>query len=175
MVQMGDGAAAIILGRNDDAVGPRLSHGEYGQMGRGRAPGLTVADGGSDSPRCSVGFPEFRHDFAAIHRSGLELLLHSAVAAERAGGGPADYVLPHQANGRMDAILAGPLGVARERIVVTADRLGNTGTAPIWPPLLQMSPTLEPGDTVLSLGAQATAFIFPGFPYHHACSPPSLP
>ena len=61
----------IILARHDDRAGPRLSHVYYGQMGRGRAPALTVADGGSDTPSCSVGFPEFRHDFAAIQRSGL--------------------------------------------------------------------------------------------------------
>jgi 3-oxoacyl-[acyl-carrier-protein] synthase III len=168
MVQMGDGAAAIILGHDDDRAGPRLSHVFYGQMGRGRAPGLAVADGGSDSPSCSVGFPEFRHDFTAIQRSGLELLLHCAAAAERTGGGPTDYILPHQANGRMDAILAGLLGVASERIVVTADRLGNTGSAAIWLALAQLRPTLEPGDTVLALGAEATDFMFGGFRYHHA-------
>jgi 3-oxoacyl-[acyl-carrier-protein] synthase III len=168
MVQMGDGAAAIILARDNDRAGPSLSHVYYGQMGRGRAPGLAVADGGSDTPSCSVGFPEFRHDFAAIHRSGLELLLHCAAAAERTGSGPADYVLPHQANGRMDTILAGPLGVVPERIVVTADRLGNTGSAAIWLALAQLRPTLKPGETVLALGAEATDFMFGGFRYHHA-------
>jgi 3-oxoacyl-[acyl-carrier-protein] synthase III len=168
MVQMGDGAAAIILARDNDRAGPRLSHVYYGQMGRGRAPGLAVADGGSDTPSCSVGFPEFRHDFAAIHRSGLELLLHSAAAAERAGSGPADYVLPHQANGRMDAILAGPLGLAPERIIVTADRLGNTGSAAIWLALAQLRPTLKTGETLLAVGAEATDFMFGGFRYRHA-------
>jgi 3-oxoacyl-[acyl-carrier-protein] synthase III len=168
MVQMGDGAAAIILAHDDGRAAPRLSHVFYGQMGRGRAPGMAVADGGSDSPSCSIGFPEFRHDFAAIHRSGLELLLHCAAAAERAGSGPADYVLPHQANGRMEAILAGPLGVAPERIVVTADRLGNTGSAAIWLALAQLRATLKTGQTVLALGAEATDFMFGGFRYHHA-------
>jgi 3-oxoacyl-[acyl-carrier-protein] synthase-3 len=168
LVQMGDGAAAIILARDDDRPGPHLSHVYYGQMGRGRASGLAVVDGGSDTPSCSVGFPEFRHDFAAIYRSGLELLLHCAAAAERTGSGPADYVLPHQANGRMDAILAGPLGLAPERIIVTADRLGNTESAAIWLALAQLRATLKPGQTVLALGAEATDFMFGGFRYHHA-------
>jgi len=75
---------------------------------------------------------------------------------------------PHQANGRMDAILAGPLGVAAERIIVTADRLGNTGSAAIWLALTQSRPTLKPGQTVLALGAEATDFMFGGFRYHHA-------
>src|SRR6266481_2956478 len=106
LVQMGDGAGAIILARDDDRGGPRLSHVYYGQAGRGRLPGLSIADGGSDAPSCTVGFPEFRHDFAAIRRAGLDLLLHCAAAAKRAGIWPCDYILPHQANGRMDAILA---------------------------------------------------------------------
>jgi 3-oxoacyl-[acyl-carrier-protein] synthase-3 len=168
MMQMGDGAGAIILARDDDRAGSRLSHIYYGQIGRGRTPGLAVADGGSDTPRCSVGFPEFRHDFVAIHRSGLELLLHCAAAAERAGSGPADYVLPHQANGRMDAILTGPLGLARERIIVTADRLGNTGSAAIWVALAQLRRTLKTGETLLALGAEATDSMFGGFRYYHA-------
>ena len=168
MLQMGDGAAPIIQARHADRAGPRLSHVYYGQMGRGRAPALTVADGGSDTPSCSVGFPEFRHDFAAIQRSGLELLLHCVAAAERTVSGPADYILRHQANGRMDTILAAPLGVAPERIAVTADRLGNTGSAVIWLALAQLRPVVIPGQTVLTLGAEATDFMFGGFRYCHA-------
>jgi 3-oxoacyl-[acyl-carrier-protein] synthase-3 len=167
LVQMGDGAAAIMLARDDDRPGARLSDVFYGQLGRGRLPGLTVADGGSDSPRCSLGFPEFQHDFAAIRHSGLELLLHCAAAAECTASHSSDYILPHQANGRMASILASPLGVARERIVVTADRLGNTGSAAIWLALAQLRPTLKPGRTVLALGAEATDFMFGGFRYCH--------
>jgi len=68
----------------------------------------------------------------------------------------------------MDTILATPLGVARERIVVTADRLGDTGSAAIWLALAQLRPTLKPGQTVLALGAEATDFMFGGFRYWHA-------
>jgi 3-oxoacyl-[acyl-carrier-protein] synthase-3 len=167
LVQMGDGAAAIILAGDNDRRGARLSHVFYGQMGRRRMPGLTVADGGSDSPCCSVGFPEFRHDFVTIRHSGLELVLHCAAVAERIASHSSDYILPHQANGRMDTILAPPLGVAPERIVVTADRLGNTGSAAIWLALAQLRSTLKPGQTVLALGAEATDFMFGGFCYQH--------
>jgi 3-oxoacyl-[acyl-carrier-protein] synthase-3 len=68
----------------------------------------------------------------------------------------------------MDTILTTPLGIARERIVVTADRLGNTGSAAIWLALAQLRPTLKPGETVLALGAEATDFMFGGFRYCHA-------
>ena len=67
----------------------------------------------------------------------------------------------------MDSILASPLGVARERIVVTADRLGNTGSAAIWLALAQLRPALNPGQTELALGAEATDFMFGGFRYLH--------
>ena len=167
LVQMGDGAAAIILARDNDCGGARLSHVYYGQWGRGRTSGLAVADGGSDAPRCRLGFPEFHHDFAAIRRSGLDLLAHCSAMAAYAGSGCADYILPHQANGRIHIILAGQLGIAAERIVVTADRMGNTGSAAIWLALAQMRPTLETGRTVLALGAEATDFMFGGFLYRH--------
>ena len=45
-------------------------------------------------------------------------------------------------NGLGRGLLAGRLGVSAERIVVTADRLGNTGSAAIWLALAQ----LRPGD-----------------------------
>jgi 3-oxoacyl-[acyl-carrier-protein] synthase-3 len=166
-VQMGDGAAAIILARDDGRAGARLANLFYGQMGRGRVPGLAVAEGGSDAPFCRIGFPEFRHDFDAIRRTGLELLLHCAAAARCAGADSCDFIVPHQANGRMSTILARPLGIAPERIVVTADRLGNTGSAAIWLALAQLRPTLKPGQTVLALGAEATDFMFGGFRYCH--------
>jgi 3-oxoacyl-[acyl-carrier-protein] synthase III len=168
LVQMGDGAAAIVLAHDDDCAGARLSQVFYGQMGRGRVHGLAVADGGSDAPRCNLGFPEFRHDFATIRHSGFELLLHCAAVAEHGASKHCDYILPHQANGRMDIILATPLGIARERIVVTADRLGNTGSAAIWLALMQLRQTLRPGQTVLARGAEATDFMFGGFLYCHA-------
>jgi 3-oxoacyl-[acyl-carrier-protein] synthase III len=167
LVQMGDAAAAVVLARDDGRAGALLSHIYYGQAGRGRAPGLRVAGGGSDRPACDTGFPEFQHDFVTIRDSGLDLLLHCAEAARRAGGGPCDYVLPHQANGRMNSILATPLELAPERIIVTADRTGNTGSAAIWLTLAQIRPTLKPGQTLLALGAEATDFMFGGFRYQH--------
>jgi 3-oxoacyl-[acyl-carrier-protein] synthase-3 len=167
LVQMGDGGAAIILARDDDRAGARLSNVYYGQAGRGRAAGLTMADGGSDTPNCNGGFPEFRHDFAAIRRTGLDLLLCCAAAAKRAAGGPSDYILPHPANGRMDTILSAPLGLSAEQLVVTADQLGNTGSAAIWLALDQLRRTLKRGQTVIALGAEATDFMFGGFRYRH--------
>jgi 3-oxoacyl-[acyl-carrier-protein] synthase III len=168
LVQMGDGAGAVVLARDDAGGGPHLSHVVYGHAPFSSSPGLAVVGGGSDLPTCDAGFPEFRHDFTAVRRSGLELLLRSAEAARRACGRPCDFILPHQANGRIDAILAGPLAVPPNRIIVTAGRTGNTGSAAIWLALAQKRRTLEPGQTVLALGAEATSFMFGGFRYSHA-------
>jgi len=42
-----------------------------------------------------------------------------------------DYLLPHQANGRMNELLASEFEVSAGRIFVNADRVGNTGSAAI--------------------------------------------
>jgi 3-oxoacyl-[acyl-carrier-protein] synthase-3 len=167
LVQMGDGAAAIILTREASGQGARLSNVFYGQAGRGRAAGLAVAGGGSDRPECRVGFPEFRHDFRTVRYSGLDLLLRCAAVAKSFGSGPEDFILPHQANGRMNTIMAPQLGLPPERIVVTADRLGNTGSAAIWIALALLRATLKPGQTALALGGEATDFMYGGFRYCH--------
>jgi 3-oxoacyl-[acyl-carrier-protein] synthase-3 len=93
--------------------------------------------------------------------------VRAAETAKRIGIEPSDYVLPHQANGRMNSLLAGPLGLESERIIVTADRMGNTGSAAIWLALAQVRSALKSGETVLALGAEATDFMFGGFRYCH--------
>jgi 3-oxoacyl-[acyl-carrier-protein] synthase-3 len=66
------------------------------------------------------------------------------------------------------AKLLGPfLGVEPRRIFVNAGRLGNTGSAAIWLALAELRSSLEPGATVLALGAEATKYMFGGFHYVH--------
>src|SRR4029077_1114597 len=50
LVQMGDGAAAIVLGADDSGPGARIGDNFFGQVGVGRTPGFTLAAGGSDAP-----------------------------------------------------------------------------------------------------------------------------
>jgi 3-oxoacyl-[acyl-carrier-protein] synthase-3 len=54
-------------------------------------------------------------------------------------------------------------------VVVTADRLGNLGSAAIWVSLHQIRTAgrLRPGDRVLVLGAESTKYMFGGFVYTH--------
>ncbi len=167
LVMMGDGAAAIVVGPDDSTAGSRISNNFFGQVGLYRAPGLTLAVGGSDEPFVESGALEFEHDFTAVRNSGPELFFHGAATARTLGTGveSVDHVIPHQANGRMAELLGPFLGVDPRRIFVNAERLGNTGSAAVWLALAELRSSLEPADSVLALGAEATKYMFGGFRY----------
>jgi 3-oxoacyl-[acyl-carrier-protein] synthase III len=169
LVQMGDGAAAIILGPDDGTPGARIGDSFFGQIGVGRSPGFSLATGGSDGPSGESGTLHFDHDFAAVRVGGPELFARGAAAARELGIGVdvADRVIPHQANGRMAALLAPHLGIEPRRVFVNADRLGNTGSAAIWLALAELRTTLASGARVTVLGAEATKYMFGGFGYVH--------
>lgn len=170
LVQMGDGAAAIILGPDDGSCGASIGNTFFGQVGTDRSPGFTLAAGGSDMPFIETGLLEFDHDCGAVRASGPELF-NQGVAAARALGvsfDTVDYIIPHQANGRLAQLLGPYLGVDPHRIFVNADRLGNTGSAAMWLALAELRPQLAPGAEVLALGAEATKYMFGGFSYVHA-------
>jgi 3-oxoacyl-[acyl-carrier-protein] synthase-3 len=168
LLQMGDGAAAIVV----DRVGPRpqatLSHCYFGQIGRGRPAGLRVGAGGSDAPYAD-GQIEFEHDFGAVRRYGPELLERGLATARTMGVDIAavDHFVPHQANGRMAEALAARTSLPAERVFVNADRVGNTGSAAIWLALAELRTKTLPGSTALVLGAEATKHMFGGCLYAH--------
>lgn len=169
-VQMGDGAGAIVLGR-DDGAGSRIIDAFYGQIGVDRSPGIGIAGGGSGSPACPAGLPYFFHDSRAVRRHGEALVLAGLEAIQSRGYtlDDFDWVLPHQANGRIDALFKDRFPDYRGRVFVTADRLGNLGSAAIWVGLdkLRTSGQLESGHKVLVLGAEASKYMFGGFVYEH--------
>ena len=168
-VQMGDGAAAIVLGPDDGAPGARIGNNFFGQIGVGRPPGFTLVAGGSDTPFVDTETLEFDHDFAAVRVGGPELFAHGVAVARELGIGvdTVDHVVPHQANGHMAALLAPSLRIEPRRIFVNADHLGNTGSAAIWLALAELRSRLEPGARVVALGAEATKYMFGGFGYVH--------
>ena len=98
-------------------------------------------------------------------------LFHAGLAALHAQGtdlADISHVLPHQANGRMDALLA-PHLPAHLRVIVHADRVGNTGSAAIWLALDEARRHLLPaGARMAILGAESTNYSFGGFVYEHA-------
>jgi 3-oxoacyl-[acyl-carrier-protein] synthase-3 len=169
LVMMGDGAAAIIVGPDDCAPGAHISETFFGQIGLDRPPCLSLCAGGSEKPFVDGETLQFEHDFAAVRASGPNLFCHGAEAARALGIGldTVDYVIPHQANGRMAEFLSPILGIEPERVFVNAERVGNTGSAEIWLALAELRKRLKPGASVLALGAEATKYMFGGFHYVH--------
>lgn len=174
LMQMGDGAGAIILGADDDQPGPRLESAFFGHIGLGKTSGFMLNEGGSDFPAIREGRSSatFYQDFKAVKLNGAELF-HAGLAAARDSGvdlAAIRWILPHQANGRIGDWLARDLKLSPDRFYVNADRVGNLGSAAIWVALhdLRHSGLLRSGDRVLVLGAEATQYLYGGFVYVHA-------
>lgn len=156
LMQMGDGAGAIILGPAAMGAG-HIEAAWYGAIGNGRAPGISI------DPAQPL---EFAHNFAAIAQSGAMLFeAGMACALEHAPSLDAfAAILPHQASGRIGEQLAQRLETPEERFVVNARTVGNTGSAAIW---LAFDNWLikEDASPLLVLGAEASKFMFGGFIY----------
>ncbi|MBY0402793.1 MAG: 3-oxoacyl-ACP synthase [Cyanobacteria bacterium] len=181
MVQMGDGAGAILLKgshsiqdqrslnspKNIEAKAfPTLSHIFHGQMGVGRPSGLKLSTGGSGQVSSEKYIPEFKHDFESIRENGLALFASGLSAARHLGIEPmkCDLILPHQANGKMDQVLS-PLLPGHSGIITHGKNVGNTGSAAIWLALDECRQKLSKDGTLFVLGAEATQYMYGGFLY----------
>ena len=161
MVQMGDGAAALILGPERAANGAGTIFDAYtGQIGTNLHPGFHL----KITP---TGHMEFEHDFMRVREQGLALFDAGIRAAQATALPPdaADLIIPHQANGVIDKVLAERYGWPQERIFVNAVRLGNTGSAAILLAFDEARRGLTPGATICLLGAEATKYMFAGFAF----------
>ncbi len=158
MMQMGDGAGAIILA-GAQAGSAAVAASWFGGIGRGRDPGISRHAAGR----------LFDHNFAAIRATGHRLFDAGAAMAAALGCAPADadHIIPHQVSGRIGDLVAAHLGLPAARMVVTADRFGNTGSAAIWLALAQLRADLAPGSRVLAMGAEASKHYHAGFVYEH--------
>ncbi len=170
-VQMGDGAGAIVLGADDGSGSALISDIYSGQSGINMQPGISLAGGGSASPFCERGLPFFRHRAGDVRRDGERLIMEGVAAIKSRGYALQDFdwILPHQANGRMDQLIASRFSELRGRVFVTADRYGNLGSAAIWASLdqLRRSGRIRNGQRVLVLGAEASKYMYGGFVYTH--------
>lgn len=169
LLQMGDGAAAIVLGA-PAPHGAQLSRIYHGHIGRGRKPGLQLQLGGSDHLANTRPPAEFLHDFVTVRQAGETLFRAGLDAASALGISLSDvqWLLPHQANGQMATLVGNALGFDPARVFVNADRIGNTGSAAIWLALAELRQRMSRGERALVLGAEATGFMFGGFVYAHA-------
>lgn len=173
LMQMGDGAGAVIVGPYRSAQQSRLEHFFYGSLRGQHAPAICLPQGGSGSPHVDThGITHFRHDYTAIREHGTALLEAGLNAAQSLGieRGTIDWWLPQQVNGRMADVCARSLGLPQERVIVEAGAVGNVGSAAMWISLdrLRRSGRLRAGDRVLVLGAEASKFMYGGFLYTHA-------
>ena len=170
-VQMGDGAGAVIVGPDDGSEDQILSNIFVGQIGLGREPGFFIEGGGSSQPQCSMQVPVFRHHVQAVREHGGELFVRGVEAMMQRGHSlrEFDWIVPHQANGHLAHLFSQYFDVPEEKIYVTADKLGNLGSAAIWVSLdmLRRSGDLKKGQRVLILGAEASKFLYGGFVYQH--------
>ena len=170
-VQMGDGSAAVVLKRGAGASSQRIELVFFGQLKTGATPGFTMAEGASGAPALERRTLHFDHDFNSVRNDGPDLFARGLQTLKDLDIdiNQMDWIIPHQANGRIDEVMEDALGIPREKVVVDATMTGNLGSAAIWVSFhrLRMSDRIKPGDRVLILGAEATKYMFGGFIYQH--------
>jgi 3-oxoacyl-[acyl-carrier-protein] synthase III len=160
MVQMGDGAGAIIVGPPRDGVAS-IEAAWFGAIGVGRKPGI------SRQHRAH----RFDHDFAEIRATGHLLFEAGRLASARQGCvlEHADWIIPHQVSGQIGSQLAAHFALLPERVFVNADRIGNTGSAAIWLALGALrAGRIAAGERAVVLGAEASKYMYGGLIYRHA-------
>lgn len=167
-MQMGDGCGAAIV-QTATSPNQRLSDIYIGQIGHNKQPGFYL-DGGSSTVGTAK-MARFHHNTEAVKANGEQLFELGLNAILSRGYQLNDFrfILPHQANGHIDTMMAKKLGISPARIINDAKVLGNLGSAAIWVSLARLvnSGQLTSGDRVLVLGAEATKYLYGGFVYTH--------
>ncbi|MGH8801696.1 MAG: 3-oxoacyl-[acyl-carrier-protein] synthase III C-terminal domain-containing protein, partial [Casimicrobiaceae bacterium] len=127
-VLFGDGAAAVVLVRSE-TPGILSSHlhadGRYRNM-------LCVP--GQVQSGAVTGAPFVRMDGPGVFKFAVRVMTEVAVEALSANAMTAadvDWLIPHQANGRILDATARRLGVPHERVISTVDLHANTSAASI--------------------------------------------
>ena len=131
-VLFGDGAGAVVL---EAQTQPGLAS-DRGILtthlrSDGRHKSKLYVDGGPSSTR-TVGY--LRMEGREVFKHAVGMITDVIVDAFNATGASAetiDWFVPHQANRRIIDASADKLGLAREKVVVTVDRHGNTSAASI--------------------------------------------
>jgi 3-oxoacyl-[acyl-carrier-protein] synthase III len=166
-VLFGDGAGAVVIGPADGAEARGKPRGilstkihSDGQL----AQSLMIPGGGSARPQSTEVIEQKLHK---VHMRGQDIFkvavknLYSATkeALDMTGmtADEVDWICPHQANLRIIDFAATRLGIAKDKVLINIDRVGNTSSASI-PILLDeslRSGKVRPGDTVAmcALGA----------------------
>jgi 3-oxoacyl-[acyl-carrier-protein] synthase III len=168
-LQMGDGAAAVIIGPNSaSGTGKWISHAWFGQCQQAPGAGLALPFGGSDRTTAPPGPLLFEHNFSSVAEHGAMLLDagRALLAQHGISLDMADFIVPHQASGAVAPWLAQYWNLPLEKISQHARQVGNLGSASIWAALdhamtsrpAQASPRIS-----IFLGAEATQYSYGGF------------
>ncbi|RBM14128.1 beta-ketoacyl-ACP synthase III [Streptomyces sp. PT12] len=180
-VIFGDGAGAVVLRAGEpEEPGALLAH-DLGSDGSLKDL-ITVPGGGSRLPPTAAEKPGprpadsyFQMQGRPVFRHAVTRMAASSQAVLDRAGWSADSVarfVGHQANVRILHAVADQLGMARDRVVVNLDRVGNTSAASI-PLALAHAATeglLAPGEKVLlsAFGGGvtwgSTALVWPDIP-----------
>lgn len=127
-VLFGDGAGAVV-------VTPDEEHGVLGtHLGADGSLGHILRVTGGISEGQVRGNPFLEMDGQAVFRLAVRALGESAqklLAESGVGAEDLDWYVPHQANMRIINALADKIGIARERVVTTVARHGNTSAASV--------------------------------------------
>ena len=127
-VLFGDGAGAVILeGAEQPGILATALHADGSQSGILNVPGQVC--GGQ-----VVGDPFLRMDGQAVFKFAVRVLAEVAEEVCVAAGiatTEVDWLIPHQANIRIIEATGKKLGVARERVIVTVNKHGNTSAASV--------------------------------------------
>jgi len=131
-VLFGDGAGAIVL-EAQEGVGNSADRGVLTTQLRsdGRYKDKLYVSGGPGSTGTTG---HLRMEGREVFRFAVGMVTDVVEAAFEATGTSAetlDWFVPHQANKRIIDASADKLGIAREKVVITVDRHGNTSAASI--------------------------------------------
>lgn len=131
-VLFGDGAGAIVL-EAQEGTGTRADRGILASRLRadGRHRSKLYVDGGPGSTRTTG---KLRMEGKEVFRFAVSSVTDVIADAFAASGTTADdltWFVPHQANRRIIEASADKLGIARDKVVLTVDRHGNTSAASI--------------------------------------------
>ncbi len=168
LLQMGDGAAAVVIGPDEvGASGPFLTSAFFGQCQHAPETGLCLKAGGSDAASVSAGTLHFEHRYDGIRKHGLALieLGREALRSQNFDVQDAAWVVPHQASGALAPWLARTWQLPVDRVCAHAASVGNLGSASIWAALDHLMSRRDTwqGNTALFLGAEATQYSYGGF------------
>ncbi|WP_307848168.1 ketoacyl-ACP synthase III [Streptomyces sp. RK31] len=150
----GDGAGAVVLGRVPEGEGifsaeistdGRLAHYVTGGPRIPRPPTVAASD---DHYLKMAG-----RDITSLVREKFPHLVNDAVKERGITLGEIDHVISHQANPRLVEEVARAAGFQPEQLVVTGDRLANTGAAsiPIGLDVAVRDGRVRHGDTILMI------------------------